>query len=243
MKPTKKAYEMSIRELAKYIDYSVLKPEFTEEEIIELTKDGVKLGCETICINPAYMDLCSPYVAGTETKLCPVCDFPFGCSSTASKVAQAEILCKYDNIGEIDIVANFGLIRSGKYDEVTADIKAVVDVCHKAGHPVKVIFETDALTEEQVRRTCKCCIEANADFVKTSTGFLTGHNNVGATPEIIKVMMEEVGDKCQVKGSGCIRTREHFLQLIDMGIDRMGVGYKSVPVVLGLDNKVSSDNY
>ena len=107
----------------------------------------------------------------------------------------------------------------------------------------KVIFETDALTEEQVRRTCKCCIEANADFVKTSTGFLTGHNNVGATPEIIKVMMEEVGDKCQVKGSGCIRTREHFLQLIDMGIDRMGVGYKSVPVVLGLDNKVSTDNY
>ncbi len=78
------------------------------------------------------------------------------------------------------------------------------------------------------------CIEANADFVKTSTGFLTGYDTVGATPEIIKVMMEEAGDKIKVKGSGCIRTREHFLQLIDMGIDRMGVGYKSVPVVLNL---------
>lgn len=243
MKPVKKASEMSVQELAKYIDYSVLKPEFTEEEIIELTKDGVKLGCATICINPAYMDLCSPYVEGSETTLCPVCDFPFGASSTASKVAQAEILCKYDNIGEIDMVANFGWIRSGKYDEVTKDIKAVVDVCHKANHPVKVIFETDALTEEQVRKTCQCCVEAGADFVKTSTGFLTGHESHGATPEMIQIMMDEVDGKCKVKGSGCIRTREHFLQLIDMGIDRMGVGYKSVPVVLGLDNKVSSDNY
>ena len=77
-------------------------------------------------------------------------------------------------------------------------------------------------------------MDANADFVKTSTGFLTGFESHGATPEIIKVMQEEVGEKCQVIGSGCIRTREHFLQLIDMGIDRMGVGYRSVPVVLDL---------
>lgn len=237
MKPNKKASEMSIQELAKYIDYSVLKPEFTEQEIIDLTKDGVKLGCATICINPAYMDLCSPYVANSDTKLCPVCDFPFGASSTQSKVAQAEILCKYDNIGEIDMVANFGLIRSGKYDAVTADIKAVVEVCHKANHPVKVIFETDALNEEQIRKTCQCCIEAGADFVKTSTGFLTGFESHGATLDVIQMMMDEVQGKCKVKGSGCIRTREHFLQLIDMGIDRMGVGYKSVPVVLGLDQK------
>ena len=234
MKPSKKACEMSVKELASYIDYSVLKPEFTEEEIIELTKDGVKLGCATICINPAYMDLCMPYVEGTDTKLCPVCDFPFGCSSTASKVAQAKILCDYPNIGEIDVVANFGLIRSGKYEEVTKDIKAVVDVCHAAGHNVKVIFETDALNEEQIRQTCRCAIEAGVDFVKTSTGFLTGHNNVGATTEVIKIMMEEVSGKCKIKGSGCIRTREHFLELIDLGIDRMGIGYKSVAVVLGL---------
>ncbi len=233
----KQAKDMSVKELARYIDYSVLKPEFTEDEIIDLTKDGVKLGCATICINPAYMDLCAPYVKGSETKLCPVCDFPFGCSSTASKVAQAKILCGYgkDIVGEIDVVANFGWIRSGKYDAVTADLKAVVDVCHEAGLPVKVIFETDALTEEQVRKTCHCCIEAGVDFVKTSTGFLTGHEAHGATPEIIQVMMDEVKGKCKIKGSGCIRTREHFLQLIDMGIDRMGVGYKSVPVVLDLN--------
>ncbi len=232
MKPSKKASEMTISELAKYIDYSVLKPEFTEKEIVDLTKDGVRLGCATICINPGYMDLCEPYVKGSGTMLCPVCDFPFGTSSTESKVKQIEIVAKYDSVKEIDIVANFGWIRGGMYEKVTEEIKACADMAHQYSRKLKVIFETDALNEEQVRKSCQCAVKAGADFVKTSTGFLTGIESHGATPEIIKVMMEEVDGKCHVKGSGGIRTREHFLQLIDMGIDRMGVGYKSVPVVL-----------
>jgi len=244
MTPSKKASEMTVIELAKYIDYSVLKPEFTEQEIIDLTKDGVRLGCATICINPVYMELCGPYVTGSETMLCPVCDFPFGTSSTESKVKQIEILAKYDTVKEIDIVANYGWIRGGMYGKVTEDIKACAEMAHQYGRKLKVIFETDALNEEQVRKACQCAVKAGADFVKTSTGFLSGFEAHGATPEIIKVMMEEVDGKCQVKGSGCIRTREHFLQLIDMGIDRMGVGYKSVPVVLG-ENKdsVGQDTY
>ncbi len=242
----KKANEMSTKELAEYIDYSVLKPEFTVDEIIELTKDGVKLGCKTICINPGYVELCESYVKGSDTSLCPVTDFPFGTSSTKSRVEQIEEVAGYDSVKEIDIVANFGLIRSGKYDEVTKDIKACVEAAHKYGKEIKIIFETDALNEEQIRKTCHCCMEAGADFVKTSTGFLTGFNGVGATPEIIKTMMDEVGDKCKVKGSAAIRTREHFLKLIDMGIDRMGIGYKSVPVVLGLtkaDENSGSEAY
>lgn len=232
----KKASEMTAKELAAYIDYSVLKPEFTEEQIIELTKDGVELGCATICINPGYIELCTPYVEGSDTMLCPVTDFPFGTSSTESKIAQIEIAARYDSVKEIDVVTNFGWIRSGEYEKVTEDLSACADMAHKYGKQLKAIFETDALTEEQIRKTCRCCIDAGVDFVKTSTGFLTGFELRGAAPEIIKLMMDEVGDQCQIKGSGCIRTREHFLQLIDMGIDRMGVGYKSVPVVLGLDS-------
>jgi len=117
-KISKKAGEMTVKELASYIDYSVLKPEFTEKEIIELTKDGVKLGCATICINPGYIELCTPYVEGTDTGLCPVTDFPFGTSSTKSKTAQIEIAAGYNTVTEIDVVANFGLIRGVGYKSV-----------------------------------------------------------------------------------------------------------------------------
>ena len=226
---------MTTKELAAYIDYSVLKPEFTEEEIIALTKDGVKLGCATICINPGYMELCEPYVKGTDTMLCPVTDFPFGTSSTQSRVEQIENVAKYDTVKEVDIVANFGWLKEGLYDKVTEDLKACAEAVHKYGREIKVILETDALNEEQIRKGCECCVEAGVDFVKTSTGFLTGFELKGAAPEVIEIIMDQLKGRAKVKGSGCIRTREHFLKLIDMGIDRMGVGYKSVPVVLDLE--------
>lgn len=232
----KRAEDMSRDELASYIDYSVLKPEFTKQEIIDLTKDGVSLKCATICINPGYIELCEPYVRNTQTMLCPVCDFPFGTSSTASKVEQIRLAAQSDCVKEVDIVANFGKIRSGLWDEVEEDIAACARAAHENGKEIKVIFETDALDEEQIRKMCQVCIRAGADFVKTSTGFLTGHEAHGATPEVIAIMQEECQDACRIKGSGCIRSREHFLKLINMGIDRMGIGYRSVPVVLGLDD-------
>lgn len=232
--PNKPANEMTRAELAAYIDQSVLKPEFTDAEIRRYIQEGIDYGCATVCINPASLPIAAELTAGTATGICVVADFPFGASTTASKVLQAEEYCRNYRIADLDIVANYGRIRSGRWADVTADIAAVTEVCHRYGTAVKVIFETDALTVDEVRRACLCAIEAGADFVKTSTGFLTGHEAHGATPEIIAVMLEACGDRIKVKGSGCIRTREHFLRLIDMGIDRMGVGYRSTLVVLGI---------
>ncbi len=230
----KKAAEMSIRELASYIDQSVLKPEFTQDEIRGYIKEGVDYGCATVCVNPSSLDIAAELTKGSGTKICVVCDFPFGLSTTGSKVLQAESYCSRGDVSELDIVANYGWIRSGMWDEVEQDLKAVTDACHKYGTAVKAILETDALTFDQVAHATRVAMAAGVDFVKTSTGFYTGGPVNGATVEIVKLMLDITGGTCKVKGSGCIRTREHFLQLIDMGVDRMGVGYKSTPVVLGV---------
>jgi deoxyribose-phosphate aldolase len=242
METKKKANEMTVSELAAYIDQSVLKPEFTDDDISKYIQEGIDYGCRTVCINPASLDIAKKLTKGTKTEICVVCDFPFGASTTASKVAQAEEYCKSGEVFELDIVANYGWIRSGKFQDVEADIRAVVDVCHKYNTAVKVIFETDSLTVDQVKKSTEAAIAAGADFVKTSTGFYTGGETKGATPEIIQVMLDTAKGRCKVKGSGNIRTREHFLQLIDMGVDRMGIGYRSTPVVLGLDESVSQNN-
>ncbi|MDO4460782.1 MAG: deoxyribose-phosphate aldolase [Clostridia bacterium] len=231
----KKAEEMTARELAAYIDYAVLKPDLTPDEIIELAKEGTELGCATICINPGYLEMLEPIVKGTDTGLCPVTDFPFGTSTTESKAVQVEIVSKFETVKEVDVVANFGMIRQGMYKEVTADIKACADAAHRYGKELKVIFETDTLTREQIVEACKCAVEAGADYVKTSTGFLTGYNGVGAAPETVKLMLDTVGDRCKVKGSGGIRTYERLCELVNMGVDRVGVGYSSVRKVIGLD--------
>lgn len=234
MKPTKKASEMTREELAKYIDQSVLKPEFTQDQIKKYIQEGIDYGCATVCINPSSLDIAAEMTKGTDTKICVVCDFPFGLSTTKSKVMQAEEYCKRGDIYELDVVANYGWIRSGMWDEVEDELRQVTEACHKYGTAVKVIFETDALSTDEIIKATEVSVAAGVDFVKTSTGFYTGGESVGATPEIIKAMMETSEGRAKVKGSGGIRTREAFLDYIDMGIDRMGVGFNSTPVVLGL---------
>jgi len=148
-------------------------------------------------------------------------------------VLQAEEILGNGGIEDLDIVSNYGWIRSGLWDSVKSDIQAVAEICHKQGTLLKVIFETDALTLDEVAKATDIACIAGADFVKTSTGFFTGGENKGATTEVIRVMRDAAKGRCKIKGSGGIRTKEHFLELIDMGIDRMGIGYKSTPVMLG----------
>jgi len=225
---------MSRAELASYIDQSVLKPDFTQEEIKKYIAEGVRYGCKTVCINPAALEIARQMCKSTDTKICVVCDFPFGLSTTSSKIMQAEEICKAGDVFELDVVSNYGWIRSDMWQEFGCELKAVADAVHKYGTAVKVIFETDALTLDQVAKATDIACLAEVDFVKTSTGFYTGAENKGATVEVIQVMIDAAKGRCKVKGSGGIRDQAHFFKLIDMGIDRMGIGYKSTPVVLGI---------
>jgi deoxyribose-phosphate aldolase len=244
MQPSKKATEMTVRELASYIDQSVLKPEFTEVEIRKYIQEGIDFGCRTVCINPSALAIAKEMCKDSYTKICIVSDFPFGLSTTKSKAMQAREYCSGGDIFELDMVANYGWIKSGMWREVGEDIKSVCDTCHEFGTEVKVIFETDALTLDEVKKATEVAIAAGADFVKTSTGFYTGGSSNGATVEVIQAMMDVAQGRVKIKGSGGIRDQEHFFKLIDMGIDRMGIGYKSTPVVLGTSAAdVSKENY
>ncbi|MBQ9614267.1 MAG: deoxyribose-phosphate aldolase [Lachnospiraceae bacterium] len=234
MKPEKRAADMTVEELASYIDQSVLKPEFTEDEVRKYIQEGIDYGCRTVCINPSSLEIAREMTKGTKTGICVVCDFPFGKSTTESKVAQAEIICREGDVEDLDIVANYGWIRSGMWKEVEEDIRAVAETAHKYNTYLKVIFEVDSLTLEEVAKATETAIAAGADFVKTSTGFFTGGKNEGATYEVIQTMMDAAKGRCKIKGAGGIRDQEKFFRLIDMGIDRMGIGYKSTPIVLGL---------
>jgi deoxyribose-phosphate aldolase len=233
MTAAKKASLMTRAELAAYIDQSVLKPEFTQAEIAKYIQEGVDFGCKTVCINPASIDIARKLCAGTNTGLCVVCDFPFGASSTESKLSQAELIIKNRDIADLDVVSNYGWIKSGLWGDVASELKAIAALCHKYGTLLKVIFEVDALTLDEAAKATDIACDAGVDFVKTSTGFFTGGTSNGATIEAIKVMMDASRGRCKVKAAGGIRDREKFFALIDMGIDRMGIGYKSTPLMLG----------
>ena len=209
----------SKEDVARAIDHAVLKPEFTDADIVKNAEMCIKYGVYSMCVKPCDVKAAAVLLAGSEVRVSCVLSFPHGADTTEVKVFQAE-RAVLDGVEEIDMVMNIGKFMSEDYGYVLQDIKAVVDVAHKHHVKVKVIQESGFLTPDQVARACEISYEAGADFVKTSTGFGPG----SATPEIIGVMIKTVGDKMSVKPSGGIRTWETAVNYLKQGADRLGVG-------------------
>jgi deoxyribose-phosphate aldolase len=169
-------------------------------------------------VNPRFVAQVAKALAGSDVKACSVIGFPLGAVKTESKVHETRGAIG-DGAKEIDMVLWVGGVKSNQDDEVREDIAEVAKACHEEGAILKVILETACLTSEEIQRACKLCIEAKADFVKTSTGFGPG----GATVEAVRLMSDNVkGAGLGVKASGGIRNYKDALNMIEAGATRLG---------------------
>ena len=218
-------------DLARLIDHTLLKPEATKEQIIQLCNEAKKYNFASVCINPCYVSLCSKLLRDTSVKVCTVIGFPLGANSTATKAFEAEHALR-DGAKEIDMVINVGMLKSGEYEYVENDIFAVVTTARRYGALTKVIMETALLTDEEKIKGCLLAKHAGADFVKTSTGFSKG----GATVGDITLMRKVVGTAMGIKASGGVRTRDEALAMVASGADRIGAS-ASVKIVSGNGEK------
>ncbi|MDR1384207.1 MAG: deoxyribose-phosphate aldolase [Planctomycetaceae bacterium] len=209
-----------------YLDHAVLKPEMTRQEAIGWIQSGIQYKVKTVCVRPCDIDLAVKLCGGTDTSVSCVLGFPHGCVCTESKAAEAALYVA-KGVAEIDMVANYGWIRSGLWDDVLADVKAVVEIAHAKNVAVKVIFETSQLTLEEIAKTTEICIAANADFVKTSTGF----NGGGATEEGVDCMLKTAAGRIKVKPSGGIRDAARAKMFVERGADRLGINGSSTPAI------------
>jgi deoxyribose-phosphate aldolase len=208
---------ITYEQLAKTIDHSLLKPQLTEEDVIEGCQLAHKYHTATVCVKPCHVKLAAGELKDSDVVVSTVIGFPHGSNRTAVKVKEAELALD-DGAKELDMVLNIGQLRSGKFNDVRDDIKAVCDIAHERGAKVKVILENAYLTDEEKVTACKLCEEAGADWVKTSTGFAPS----GATLEDLRLMRETVSEKVQVKAAGGVRTLDAILPVIDIGCTRVG---------------------
>jgi deoxyribose-phosphate aldolase len=214
--------------LNRYLDHAVLVPQMPRDEAAALIQLGIDYQVKTVCVRPCDIDLAVKMCRGTQTGVSCGLGFPHGTNCTESKSAEALLYCT-KGVAEIDMVANYGWIRSGLWDDVLSDIKAVVSVAHSHKVLVKVIFETSQLTLEQIGKATEICIAAGADFVKTSTGF----NGEGASEEAVACMLKTANSRIKVKPSGGIRDAARAMMFIEMGADRLGVNGTSTPAICG----------
>jgi deoxyribose-phosphate aldolase len=205
------------RDIAKTIDHSLLRPELDDEFVA----DGCRLAAEydvaSVCVRPADVRRAAELLAGTDVAVGTTIGFPHGNHRTETKVFEARQALA-DGATELDMVLPIGALKSGRDDEVRADIAAVVEVAHAAGAIVKVIFENAYLTDEEKIRACRLSEAAGADFVKTSTGFAPS----GATHEDLALMRANTSPSIAVKAAGGVRTLDALLAVMALGVTRIG---------------------
>lgn len=201
--------------LNSYIDHTILKPSATEKDIIDLCEEAKEYNFYSVCVNSCFVPLAKQLVENSSVKICSVVGFPLGAMSTEAKVFEAKKAVE-DGAEEIDMVMNIGLLKSKNYFRVLKDISDVKAAIGKI--PLKVILEISELSKNEIILACEICLDAKADFIKTSTGF----SKSGATLTAVKIMRKTVKNKAKIKASGGIRDYETALKFIDAGADRIG---------------------
>lgn len=199
----------------KYFDHTILKPDATKEEVITICNEALEHNFASVCVNSYRTKLVSDTLKDSDVLVCSVVGFPLGASDTSVKVFETKRAIE-DGADEIDMVINIGALKDKDYNYVENDIRMIKEACKDK--VLKVIIETCLLTEEEKVIVCELALKANADFVKTSTGF----SSAGATTKDVVLMKNIVGSNAKVKASGGIRTAEIAKEMIDAGADRLG---------------------
>ena len=202
-------------ELNKYIDHTILKAFATEDDVRKICNEAIEYDFASVCINPCHVKFAAQLLGLSDVKVCTVIGFPLGANSSDVKAFEAKKAIE-DGADEVDMVINVGKAKKGDWDYVRDDIRKVREAAKDK--LLKVIVETCYLTDEEIFKACIMAKEAEADFVKTSTGFGTG----GATVEHVKLMRDAVGEQMGVKASGGVRTKEDAMKMIDAGATRIG---------------------
>lgn len=227
------------RQVAAYIDHTLLRPDASRDDILNLCREGATYGFASVCINPYWVREAACALRGTGVRVCTVIGFPLGANTPDVKAFEARRGI-FDGAQELDMVINVGALKSGDHDLVSRDIIGVVQVAQDLGCLTKVILETALLTDDEKTRACRLAKEAGADFVKTSTGFSKG----GATVADVALMRRTVGNRMGIKAAGGVRDLSQAEEMIHAGATRIGasVGVKIIQEAAGIRHSVGPTN-
>jgi deoxyribose-phosphate aldolase len=214
---------LGYRDVAKAIDHSLLKPELDDAFVEAGCKLAAEYDVASVCVRPRDVERARDLLAGTTVAVGTVVGFPHGSSRTKTKVFEARLALQ-NGARELDMVIDIAGLISGDDRRVQQQIAEVVAVAHAEGALVKVILENAYLTDVQKVRGCKLVEAAGADFVKTSTGFAPS----GATIEDLKLMRRSVSPRVQVKAAHGIRTLDALVEVLEIGVSRVGATQTAV---------------
>jgi deoxyribose-phosphate aldolase len=222
--------------LSHYIDHTLLKPTSTIGDIEKLCIEAIEYDFFAVCVPPWFLKKLVIILAGSPVKMATVIGFPFGYSVAAAKLQEVEQAIA-DGADELDVVINLAALKSGDWQYLESEMKAILEPVRKNRQLIKVIIETGMLTDEEIIRCCRLYSDLGVDFLKTSTGYA----EKGATIAALQLMRQHLPSNIRIKASGGIRTYEQAMQMIRAGADRLGTS-SGIAIVKG-DKEAADRDY
>ena len=203
-------------DLSPYIDYAILDPAASDEQIDYACEQADRFGFASLCVYPCNVKRAKERLLKTKVEICTVIGFPSG--ATTSNVKLYEAMEAVENgATELDVVINFGWLKTGQTNLLHQDI---AQICEESGKTVKAILELGLLTPDEQELAAEISMDAGVAFLKTGTGWAGG-----ATVEMVKFLKGMSRGKVGVKASGGIRTREQAIALLNAGATRLGTSH------------------
>lgn len=204
---------MSNEQIIALVDHTLLKAVSSWLEIKKLCEEALEYHTASVCIPPCFIK--RAHESFPNLNICTVIGFPLGYNTSEVKLYETKKALE-DGANEIDMVINLGLVKEGRFNEVTKEIALLKEACKDK--ILKVIVETCYLTKEEKIQVCKCVNDAKADYIKTSTGF----GSAGATVEDVLLFKENIDPSVKIKAAGGIKTLDDINNLVDAGASRLG---------------------
>ncbi len=225
-----------------YLDSTYLKtPEQAGLSVAENTKivegfikEAIEEGFKLIMIRPDMVKLAKKMIleANSKVTIGTVIGFPEGTNTLEQKLIEAQQAIE-DGADDLDFVCNYEAFKKGNIDLVKNEILEGTKLGLSHNKIVKWIIEVAALSGDQIIQLSaliKNVVMSNfkeecysSVFVKSSTGFYKteeGFPNGATVPTII--MMLENAFPLPVKAAGGVRTYEEALEMIRLGVKRIG---------------------
>ncbi len=219
---------MERHEMSRYIDSTMLRPDATARDIVKLCEEAVRYRFYAVCVNPSRVELAARCLRGETVRLCTVVGFPLGADVVPVKLKQVDAAMKAGAC-EVDAVMNIGLFKDKEYRAVEEEVQSLSQAVHEAGGVVKIIVETGCLEREEIEIATSLVAAGGADFIKTCTGF----GPRGVTLEDISIIRSVAPESLKIKASGGIKTYRQALELIKLGVNRIGTSQAAALVSAG----------
>ncbi|MEG4148623.1 deoxyribose-phosphate aldolase [Microcoleus sp. Pol12B5] len=200
-------------DIAPLIDYGLIDPTATPEQVEHCCQQAERFGFVTVCVYPAYVRQAVELLHGKLPKVCTVIGFPTGASTSTVKVYEA--LEAADNGAvELDVSVNLGLLKAGRIDEFHREL---AQICEETNLTIKAIIESSLLSDAEKQLAAEICMEAGVAYIKTNTGFFGP-----AKVDDVRLLKEVTKGRIGIKAAGGIRTHEQALDLVVAGATRLG---------------------